>query len=247
MVPESAPPKENAVFRTTHWSVVLMAGSTESPDAHAALVRLCQAYWHPLYCCVRRHGHSPEDAQDLTQGFFAKMLEKNQITLADPQRGRFRTFLLRALENFLHNAYERATTQKRGGGCEIVSWDAEAAEERYVSETAVGLSPAQIFERSWALTMLSGALARVRREFSTSGKTDLFDWLEPHLWGDDTRTLYGQIASELDMTVVSIKVTMHRLRQRYRDVLREEVAQTLENPEQMESELEHLRRVVAGS
>src|SRR5689334_2811577 len=131
-------------FATTHWSVVVRAGDATSPDAQAALVQLCQSYWYPLYCCVRRHGHTPEAAQDLTQAFFAKLLEKNQIALADPERGRFRTFLLRSLENFLHTQHRDATTKKRGGDRQIISWDAAVAEERYASEPADEATPAML-------------------------------------------------------------------------------------------------------
>src|SRR5262249_59689880 len=140
-LPDSGQPSHAAVFRTTHWSLVLTAQAPGSSDAHAALTRLCQAYWYPLYCCVRRHGHSPQDAEDLTQAFFAKLLEKGQISFADPERGRFRTFLLRSLENFLHNENARAKTQKRGGNQEIVSIDAETAEARYTAELDSQTSP----------------------------------------------------------------------------------------------------------
>ena len=247
MVPESRQPSHAAVFQTTHWSLVLTAQALGSPDAYGALARLCQAYWYPLYCCVRRHGHSAQDAEDLTQAFFAKLLEKGQISFADPERGRFRTFLLRSLENFLHNEHARAKTQKRGGNREIISIDTETAEARYLAEVDPQPSPEQVFEKRWASTTLAGALARLRREFSSSGRVDLFDRLEPHLWGDDTRTPYGQVAAELGVTVVGIKVTMHRLRHRYGEVLREEIAQTLEKAEDVESELQHLRRVLAGA
>src|SRR5215469_15836934 len=145
-----------AVFNTTHWSVVLAAGDLGATDAHGALTRLCQAYWYPLYCCVRRHGHSPQDAEDLTQAFFAKLLEKGQISFADPERGRFRTFLLRSLENFLRNEHARAITQKRGGNREIVSLDSETAEERYAAELDWQASPEQMFEKRWAATTLAG-------------------------------------------------------------------------------------------
>jgi len=246
MVPDSGQPSHAAVFQTTHWSVVLQAQAPGSSDAHAALARLCQAYWYPLYCCVRRYGHSPQDAEDLTQAFFAKLLEKGQISFADPERGRFRTFLLRSLENFLRNEHARAITQKRGGNREIVSLDSETAEARYAAELDSQAMPEQVFEKRWASTTLAGALARLRREFSSSGRVDLFDLLEPHLWGDDTRTPYGEVATELGMTVAAIKVTMHRLRHRYREVLREEIAQTLEKAEDIESELQHLRRVLTG-
>lgn len=238
------PPLRSPVFATTQWGLVLAARDSGSADAHAALSRLCQTYWYPLYCCVRRHGRSPEDAQDLTQAFFAKLIEKNQIALADQERGRFRTFLLRSLENFLRNEHEKSMTQKRGGGRDIVSWDAQSAEDRYLSEPATELSPEQLFERRWASTLVSGTLSRLRRELSASGREELFDELEPHLWGDDTSTPYATIAARLDMTVVAVKVTMHRLRARYQGLLREEIAQTVADPGEVEDELRRLFQVL---
>ena len=237
--------KHAAGFRTTQWSMVLEAGDLASPDANAALERLCHTYWHPLYCCVRRHGHTPAAAQDFTQAFFAKLLEKNQIALVDPERGRFRTFLLRSLENFLHNQHERATATKRGGGRDVISWDAHTAEENYAAQPSGELSPGQLFERRWAATLLSATITRLRAEFSSSSRGELFDLLEPHLWGDDTSTPYANIAANLKMTLVAVKVTMHRLRQRYRDVLRDEIAQTVATDADVDDELLHLRRVLA--
>lgn len=234
------------LFATTHWSVVVRAGDATSPDAHAALEQLCQSYWYPLYCCVRRHGHPPAAAQDLTQAFFAKLLERKQIAQADPERGRFRTFLLRSLENFLRTEYRDATTQKRGGGREIISWDAELAEQRYAMEPADGASPAVLFERQWAGALLEEVLGRLRREFSVSGRTELFDELEPHLWGDDTSTPYAQVGDALNMTVVAVRVALHRLRQRFQDLLRMEIANTVENVSSVDEELSHLRRVLAA-
>lgn len=232
------------IFGTTHWSVVLAARDPESPEAQSALARLCQTYWYPLYCCVRRHGRSPEDAQDLTQAFFAKLIANNQIALADQERGRFRTFLLRSLENFLRNEYDKTQSQKRGGGREIVSWDAQSAEERYRAEPANEMSPDALFERRWAATLVSDSLQRLRRELSSSGREELFDQLEPHLWGDDTSTPYAAIATALDMTVVAIKVTMHRLRARYRALLREEVAQTVASADDVDDEMRRLFQVL---
>ncbi len=170
--PQADQPDRNPVFRTTHWSVVQAAGNLNSPDAHAALELLCKTYWHPLYCFVRRFGYSPEDSQDLTQSFLAKLIEKNQIGLADPDRGRFRTFLLRALKNFLHNEHEWNNAQKRGGGLTFVSIDTQAAEDGYAAEPVDQLSPEQIYERRWAQTLLTGVLCRLKREFSTTRVCD---------------------------------------------------------------------------
>jgi len=241
------PDRKNAaaVFHTTHWSAVLSAGGLESPAAHAALTQLCQTYWYPLYCCVRRHGHSPEDAQDLTQAFFAKLLEKNQIALADRERGRFRTFLLRSLENFLRTQHRDATAQKRGGGREIVSWDAQLAEERYAVEAREDFSPATRFEMEWVGAVLEGVLAALRREFSASSRLELFDALEPRLWGDDTSTPYARIGADLNMTVVAVRVTLHRLRQRFHELLRAEIAHTVETSAEVEEEIRYFRKVLA--
>ncbi len=245
-IPGAQPRPPGQVFRTTHWSVVLAAGGGQTETARHALERLCENYWYPLYCCVRRHGHSPENAQDLTQAFFAKVLEKNQIALADRERGRFRTFLLRSLENFLRSQHRDASAQKRGGGRAIISLDAQTAEERYASEPVDKLSPEALFERQWAGAVLESVLGSLRREFSLRGRQDLFEALEPHLWGDDTSTPYGKIGAGLNMTMVAVRVTLHRLRQRFQELLREEIAHTLENPAEVEDELRALRRALAS-
>jgi hypothetical protein len=229
-VPEEQPQSQDSpnpprsrpaeVFATTHWSVVLAARDPDSPDAQAALARLCQTYWYPVYCCVRRHGRSPEDAQDLTQAFFA-------------------------LENFLKNEYEKATSQKRGGGQDIISWDVALAEDRYQSEPSTELGPEQLFERKWASTLINETMNHLRRELSVTGREELFDHLEPHLWGDDTSTPYSAIASRLHMTVVAVRVTLHRLRSRYRALLREEIAQTIAEPTEIDDEMRRLFQVLA--
>jgi RNA polymerase sigma factor (sigma-70 family) len=233
------------VFNTTHWSVVLTAGTLDSPEAFGALSHLSQTYWYPLYCCVRRYGYSPQDAQDLTQAFFAKLLENNQIALANPERGRFRTFLLRSLENFLKSQHRDATAQKRGGGRQLVSWDAQTAEDCYSSEP-LSASPGALFEKQWAGAMLETVLATVSREFATNSRQELFQVLEPHLWGDDTSTPYALIAENLNMTVVAVRVTLHRLRQRFHDLLRAEIANTVENPADVDDELRYLRCILAS-
>ena len=235
-----------AVFNTTHWSVVLAAGDLGATNAHAALTRLCQTYWYPLYCCVRRHRHSPEAAQDLTQEFFAKLLAKNQIALADPGRGRFRTFLLRSLENFLRTEHRDATTQKRGGGSAVLPLEMEEAEGRYSAEPPDNLSPSVFFERQWAGAVLEAVLAALRKEFSATGRLELFESLEPHLWGDDTATPYASIANSLEMTVVAVRVTLHRLRQRFHELLCAEISNTVDTPNDVDDEMRHLRRVLAG-
>lgn len=232
-------------FRTTHWSVVLRAGGADSADGAQALERLCQTYWYPLYAFVRRKGHSHDEAQDLTQAFFAKLLQKNQISLAEPDRGRFRTFLLHSLENFLRSSFRDSQAEKRGGGRDIISLDAALAEERYAAEPA-DMLPTTIYEREWIGTLLESVLKTLRHEFSTNGKEELFNYLEPHLWGDDTSTPYARIAEVLNMTVVSVRVTVHRLRQQFHDLLRAEIAHTVSDPSEIEDEIRHLRKVLAG-
>lgn len=224
----------------------MAARTLNSPNAHAALEWLCQTYWYPLYCFARRKGYSPADAENLIQDFLAKLLAKNQIALADRKRGRFRTFLQSSLEHFRCNDYERKTAQKRGGGREIISLDAQTAEQRYAIEPVDKLSPEQIYDRCWAQTLLDGTLKRLRAEFSTRGRVDLFESLEPHLWKDDSATPHSQVATELGMSVGVVKMTLYRLRQRYRDLLREEIAQTVGSAEDVEEELRHLRQVLAG-
>jgi RNA polymerase sigma factor (sigma-70 family) len=242
---DSKSPPEVFVFATTHWSVVLAAGKADAPQATDALEGLCRTYWYPLYAYVRRRGHSPADAQDLTQGFFAALLKGNYLARANRERGRFRTFLLTSIDNFLHNAHDRATALKRGGSHEIVSWEEQVAEGRYALEPVAGLSPEQIYERRWAATLLEQVLARLRRESSLAGRVELFDQLKPHLWREDDATPYAQLATSFGMTVAALKVRLHRLRQRYRDLLREEIAQTVAEPAEIEGEINYLIRVMS--
>ena len=234
------------LFATTHWSVVLAAGQGDSPQAIEALERLCRTYWYPLYAYVRRRGYQPQDAQDLTQGFFAALLTGKYLGQANRARGRFRTFLLTAFGNFLHNEHDRATALKRGGGREIVSWEAHTAEGRYAQEPAGGLSPEQIYEKRWAATLLERVLARLRDESIDAARRELFDQLKPHLWGEDEATPYAQLATRFNLTVSAIKVTVHRLRRRYREVLREEIAQTVADAAEIDGEIQYLIRVMSA-
>lgn len=249
--PEPVKPSESdhrtagGVFATTHWSVVLAAGQPDSPQAQAALEALCRAYWYPLYAYVRRRGRSPQDAQDLTQGFFLSLLRGQYLTRADRARGRFRTFLLTALENYLHNEHDRALALKRGGDREIVSWDGLEAERRYALEPAGGLSPEQLFEKRWGATLLEQVLARLRAEFDQPERRAVFDQLKPHLWGEDHATPYAELATRFNLSVPAIKVTVHRLRKRYRELLREAIAQTVADPGEIADEIRHLLRVTS--
>jgi len=238
--------RPHGLFATTHWSVVLAAGASESPQSAAALEQLCRTYWYPLYACVRRRGYQPQDAQDLTQGFFAALLAGKCLAQADRERGRFRTFLLTAFDNYLHNEHDRATALKRGGGRQIVSWEEHIAEGRYAQEPAGGLSPEQLYEKRWAATLLERVLASLRAEFDQAKRRDLFDQLKPHLWGEDEATPYAQLAAPFNMTVSALKVTVHRLRRRYRAVLREEIAPTVANSAEIDGEIQYLLRVMSG-
>ena len=227
-------------FTTTHWSVVLAAGQRELPQAAEALERLCRTYWYPLYVYVRRQGKSPEDAQDLTQDFFCRLLEKNYLAKADRDRGRFRTFLLGSMNNFLVNEWKRAGRLKRGGGVEFLSIDAAAAEDRYAAEPAKDSNPDAAYEQRWAVTLIEQVLAALSQEFKAADKARLFEELKGFIWGDKSTASYAEIAGHLNLTEGSVKVAVHRLRQRFRELLRAEVAHTVARPEDVNDELRHL-------
>ncbi len=232
------------VFNTTHWSVVIQAGANDSPQAAEALASLCQAYWYPLYAYVRRQGHSMEDAQDLTQEFFARLLELNQLRSADRKRGRFRTFLLTSLKNFLINEWKRANREKRGGGQKILSLDEKMAESRFTAEPVVDQPPDALYDHGWAAVLLDRALVALRSEFAQSGKRDLFDRLKVFVWGEKNALSYAAMAEQLGMTEGAVKVAVYRLRQRYGELLRSEVAQTVTTPVEVEEELRYLVSVI---
>jgi RNA polymerase sigma-70 factor (ECF subfamily) len=227
-------------FHTTRWSVVLAAGDQSAPDAHDALSKLCEIYWYPLYAYVRRKGHSANDAQDLTQEFFARLLEKNIAGEADRARGKFRSFLLASLNHFLANEWRAASAQKRNAGRPALSLDLAAGESRYALEPAHELTAEKIFQRRWALTLLDQTIARLRDEFVANGRLDLFEHLLPYLGGGDNGTPYRQIATELGKTEGAIKVAIHRLRQRCRELLRAEIGQTVSGQGDIDEELRDL-------
>jgi RNA polymerase sigma factor (sigma-70 family) len=232
-------------FATTHWSVVLQAGRGESAQADTALGQLCRTYWHPLYVYVRRHGHSPEDAQDLTQQFFAFFLEKRGFGRADPARGRFRTFLLHALQYFLINEWKRAQRLKRGGGRLCLSLDASEAETRYLREAAGTLTPERAYERRWAMTLLEQAMAGLQQEYAQTGQARVFEELADLLWGKEAAVSYAEIGGRLGLSDGATRAAMHRLRGRYRERLRAEVAHTVGEAGDVEGELRHLLTVVS--
>lgn len=232
------------MFDTTHWSVVLQAGASDSPQAAEALASLFRAYWYPLYAYVRRQGHGFADAQDLTQEFFARLLERDYLRMADRNRGRFRTFLLTSLKHFLINEWKRANREKRGSGQKILSLDEEMAESRYTAEPAVDRPPDALYDRGWAAVLLDRALVALRTELAQSGKLDLFDRLKVFVWGEKNALTYAAMAEQLGMTEGAVKVAVHRLRQRYGALLRAEVAQTVRTPVEVDEELRYLISVI---
>jgi RNA polymerase sigma-70 factor (ECF subfamily) len=244
--PTESGPAQSPIFATTHWSVVLEAGEQSSPQSEMALTRLCKTYWLPVYAFIRKRGHSPEQAQDLTQAFFANFLEKQHVTKANRDRGRFRCFLMTSVENFLRNENDRARAQKRGGGRQLLSLDEQDAEARYLCEPTAESDPAKAFEQRWAATLLETVLTRLQAEFGATGRTELFEALQAHLWGDADSTPYPELAERFGLTLANVKVTAHRLRQRYRELLREEIAHTVALPGQIDDELRHLMQVVSG-
>jgi RNA polymerase sigma-70 factor (ECF subfamily) len=233
---DSVPPGARQ-FVTTRWTVVLTAGRSDTTQAQVALEKLCQTYWYPLYAYVRRQGYSPEDAQDLTQEFFARFIAKDYLGDVDRTKGKFRSFLLASLKHFLANEWDKARAQKRGGGQTIVSLDAET---RYNLEPASEVSADKIYERRWALTLLDEVLKRLREEYEADGKGKLFDHLKVTLTGERSTIPYAEIGAQLGMSEGAVKVAVHRLRQRYRDVLRAEIAETVDGSEAVEEEIRAL-------
>jgi RNA polymerase sigma factor (sigma-70 family) len=232
-------------FTTTHWSVVAAAADTKAPEASAALEELCRRYWPPVYGFVRRTSADPEDARDLTQGFFRYLLEHKSISRADPDRGKFRSFLLGSLKHFLAHERERAQALKRGGGQPPLSIDAACEEENFEPSHAV--TPEILFDQRWALKQIDCAIERLASDYSAAGRGPLFDLLQDYVWGDKSGATLAEIAGQLDLTEEAVKKAVQRLRARFRDCLRAEVAQTVTSPDQIDEELRHLRAAVSGS
>jgi RNA polymerase sigma factor (sigma-70 family) len=229
-----------ARFMTTRWSLVLAAGHGSGPHAHEALSILCESYWYPLYAFIRRQGYPADEAFDLTQSFFTRLLEKCDFATADPKRGRFRSWLLASATHFLSNARDHERAQKRGGGLILERIDAGEAEGRYGLEPSHEETPERLFERQWALALLARVLEALRHEWAKASKGPLFETLKGSLTGDKALATYQQIADEVGMTEGAVKVAVHRLRRRFRELLKAEVAQTLDRPEEMEEELRSL-------
>jgi RNA polymerase sigma-70 factor (ECF subfamily) len=220
--------------------VVLNAADAESPRAAEAMSRLCRVYWYPLYAYVRRKGHKPEEAQDLTQEFFARLLAKNYLRSLDRQKGKFRSFLLAAMEHFLAKEWRDAHRLKRGGGRVIVSLDESDAEDRYQVDAVESMTAERIYERRWTLALLEQALKRLREEFAGAGRLALFEALEVYLTGDRAPCTYAELGLKLDMTEGALKVAVHRMRARYGELVRAEIANTVSREEDIEDELRHL-------
>jgi RNA polymerase sigma-70 factor (ECF subfamily) len=218
--------------------MVLAAGHRSSPDARRALSSLCETYWYPLYAYVRRKVGSAEEAGDLTQEFFAHLLEKDAVSAANPKRGRFRSFLLAAFNNFLVNQWKRAGAKKRGGGNPPISLDVLSAESRYALEPVDELTPERLYEQQWALTLLEGVLEQLRSEYERGGKRQHFEHLKPFLTAESKEASYA--ARELGMSAGAVRVAAHRMRRRYRELLQQEIAQTVASPEDVGDEIRNL-------
>jgi RNA polymerase sigma-70 factor (ECF subfamily) len=238
-------PRPNAAFTTTHWSVVLEAARGDSSQAAEALAQLCRTYWYPLYAYVRRKGYDPHDAEDLTQEFFLRLLEKKYLTVVDRNKGKFRSFLLKSFNHFLHKEWRDAHTHKRGGRLQFLSLD-DAAEQRYLLELTHDMTAERLFDRRWAMTVLDTVMERLREECAASGKAQLFDHLKGALSGDKSQPGYAEVGASLNMTEGAVKTAMHRLRQRYAELLRAEVANTVASQEQVEEELRELIAALGG-
>jgi RNA polymerase sigma-70 factor (ECF subfamily) len=243
---EGFPPRRAGRFATTRWSLVIAAGHQSSAQSSAALATLCETYWYPVYAFVRRQGYVADDAADLTQEFFARVLEKNYFRDADPARGRFRAFLCAAVRHFLSNERDRARTLKRGGPVPPISLDAEHAEGRYLLEPRDDLTPEKLFDRRWALMLLERALGRLRDEHAAAGKSALFDQLKGFLTGDRADVPYATVAGALNMSEGAVRVAVHRLRRQFRDALVEDIAETVANEKDVDAEIEYLLKAVSG-
>ena len=232
-------------FDTTHWSVVLAARG-ESADAQEALEKLCRVYWYPLYAFVRRQGHSPEDAEDLIQGFFARLLQRKDLETVQRERGRFRSYLLVSLKHFMLNEQLHARAEKRGGGRSLISLDEVEAEKKFAQEPVDNSTPEKIFERRWAMALLDTVLERLRQEHEATGRLRLFESLRWFLSDEPAEQSQAEIAAKLGVSTGAVKQAVRRLRQRYRELLHEEVANTVATAADIDDEVRHLVAVLRG-
>lgn len=244
--PDAPPARTPAtLFLTTRWSVVLAARGDSTTEARQALESLCRTYWQPLYIHARRRGHSPQDAEDLTQGFFAKLLEKDWLAAVEQERGRFRQFLLMAFKRYLANERDHTRRLKRGGGAHAVPLDTVLGEKLYRDETPPEVSADEAYDRRWALSLLDATLAQLRQEFEGAGRLQEFELLKPQLTAARGDVAYGEIAQELQTTEGAARVAVHRLRKRFREIFREQIAHTVGSPEELDGELRHLIAALA--
>ncbi len=235
-----------AHFVTTHWSQVVSAGGSDSTQARASLDQLCRSYWYPLYAFARRAGQKPEDAEDLTQEFFARLLEKKYLADADREKGRFRSFLISAFKHFLAKEWRKEQALKRGGDKIFVPIDTADAETRYGVEPVDESTPERIFERRWAITVLDHTLAALRGEYEDSGKGAIFNHLKGVITAGHTDLSYAEVAKHLKLTEGAVKVAAHRLRQRYRETLRRQIADTVGSESEVDAELRNLLAALRG-
>jgi RNA polymerase sigma factor (sigma-70 family) len=235
-----------AQFATTHWSVVLAAGDSASPDSRDAMERLCRTYWPPLYAFVRRSGQSPADAEDLVQGFFAYVLEKHVVDKARQEAGRFRSFLLATFRHYLSQEHKREHARKRGGDRIVISFDRSSAEQWLVAELSAELSPDVLYERHWAATVVNEALEMLRQEYETDGKRQLFDAIHPYLQGERGQRSYAELGAALGLSESAVKSSVFRLRRRSRELLRAVVARTVSDPREVDEELRQLMNILSG-
>jgi len=243
---EPGRPQAGGRFAATRWTLVLTAARSDTTRARDALGELCRTYWYPLYAYVRRRGHAPHDAEDLTQAFFARVLEENFIADADRQKGRFRSFLLTRLNHFLADEWDRLKAQKRGGGQAPIPLEGGTAETRYRLEPSDQRTPEKLFEYRWAVTLLERVFDRLQREYVTEGKAVLFAELKGCLTQARAAVPYAEAGVRLGMSEGTLRVAVHRLRQRYRELLRLEIADTVDGPAEVEEELRYLFQVLAG-
>jgi len=236
----AGPERGGAHFASTHWSLVLAAGQSDSPQAIEALETLCRTYWYPVYSYVRRKGRDVHEAQDLTQEFFCRVIERHFLRAADRKRGKFRSFLLASLEHFLAKEWNRAHRKKRGGGLTIVSLEDGTGESRYHIQASETLAPEKLFEREWALAVVEEGMTKLRAEYTGSGRGEIFELLKPLLSSDCGGQPYPELAARLHLTEGALRVAVHRLRQRYGECLREVIAQTVSRADEVEEEIAHL-------
>lgn len=234
----------HAQFDQTQWSLVLAAVGGLSPHGEEALTQLCRIYWYPLYAFIRRRGHSPHEAQDLTQSFFAHVFENDALQSVDRTHGKFRSFLLAALTNFLNNEWHRQRTLKRGGNYELISWNAVTAEEQYRHEPTDDTAPEKVFDRRWAFIVLEQVAAKLKREYDASGKGPVFNTLHPFLSTEPDAGVYVDAAETLNTSENTLRVALHRLRRRFGEILRKEIGQTVSGPREVDDEIRHLFAVL---